>query len=125
MTDNLRIGYIGLGSLGSAIFPSLVSYAKERNLPAPSVWNRSPEKYASVRELSSDICTAAEPGDLVQRCNVIFTCLVDDQAAEEVYDKVIPALQKSAGGEGEKVVFADQTTLKVGTACEWNFLKAR
>jgi len=112
-----RIGYIGLGSLGSAIFPNLVNYARDQNLPAPSVWNRSPEKYAPLKEVSSEIYMAEQPGELVSRCNVIFTCLVNDQAVEEVYGKLVRALQDK-GDKGEKIVFADQTTLKVGTACK-------
>ena len=112
-----RIGYIGLGSLGSAIFPNLVNYARDQNLPAPSVWNRSPGKYAPLKEVSSEIYFAERPRELISRCNVIFTCLVNDQAAEEVYGKLVGALQEK-GDTGEKIVFADQTTLKVGTACK-------
>lgn len=112
MSQPLRIGYIGLGALGSAIFPNIVSYAQANNLPAPAVWNRSQDKYASLRDASPGVYFANEVEELVDRCDLIFTCLTNDAAAEEVYGKLAGAL-KSA--EGRKV-FADQTTLKASTA---------
>jgi 3-hydroxyisobutyrate dehydrogenase-like beta-hydroxyacid dehydrogenase len=37
-----KIGFIGLGALGTPIAINLASYAKENNFPF-AVWNRSPE----------------------------------------------------------------------------------
>lgn len=113
-----RIGYIGLGALGSAIFPNIVSYAKDNGLPAPAMWNRSQDKYAPVKEAYPDVYSAAEVEELVPRSDIIFTCLVNDAAAEEVYTKLAAALKKEDGAE--KKVFADQTTLKASTARECN-----
>lgn len=117
----LSIGYIGLGSLGSAIFPNLAQYAKENSLPPPIIWNRSPDKYAPITEAHPEVQTAKEVGELVDKCSVIFSCLVDDHAAEDVYDKLVLALEgrKAGTANAENIVFADQTTLKAGTACKW------
>ena len=107
-----RIGYIGLGALGSAIFPNIVAYAAENRLPAPSVWNRSQDKYSALVSAHPEVYTAKEISEVVERSDIIFTCLVNDQAAEEVYDKLVAALAASP----KPVVFADQTTLKASTA---------
>jgi hypothetical protein len=113
-----RIGYIGLGALGSAIFPNIVGFAEHNSLPAPAVWNRSQDKYAAVKEAHPNVYTATEVEELVPRCDLIFTCLVNDAAAEEVYGKLVAALQKEKVREGGNKVFADQTTLKASTARE-------
>ena len=110
-----RIGYIGLGSLGSAIYPNLQAYSSSNSLPALSVWNRSQDKYADIKAQHPDILTAKEITELVDRCNVIFTCLVDDAAVEDVYLKLVAALK----GSKEKVTFVDQSTVKVSTAGEY------
>lgn len=107
---SLRIGYIGLGSLGSAIFPHLVEYSAQNHLPAPIVWNRSQDKYTAINKEHPDVVTAKEVIEVVEQADVIFTCLVNDTAVEEVYDKLVK------GMNGRKVIFSDQTTLKVSTA---------
>ncbi|RSH87341.1 hypothetical protein EHS25_003250 [Saitozyma podzolica] len=100
-----KIGFIGLGALGTPIAINLASYAKENNFPF-AVWNRSPEKYSALKEAGHDegVFFASRPEELVERCNLIFTVLVNDQAAEEVYGKLIGAVRG-------KVVFADVSTL--------------
>jgi 3-hydroxyisobutyrate dehydrogenase-like beta-hydroxyacid dehydrogenase len=116
MSSEIKIGYIGLGSLGSAIFPNLADYAKSNNLPAPVIWNRSQEKYAPIQQVHPEVVGAKAVEEVVEKCNVIFTCLVNDAAAEEVYGKLVAAL--NAREKGTEVIFADQTTLKAATGCE-------
>lgn len=112
-----RIGYAGLGSLGSAIFPNLVSYASEHGFPAPSVWNRSQGQYSSIKEQFPDVHTAENLLELLD-CNVVFTCLANDAAAEDVYGQLVNGLNEG-NGKGRagyrQVIFADQSTLKVKT----------
>lgn len=117
-SKDIKIGYIGLGSLGSAIFPNLIKYAQEQGLAPPSAWNRSQDKYAALNQEYPDIHTAKELGELVRRSNVIFTCLVNDAAAEDVYTKIVEILRSTPGGvQRGSIVFADQSTLKAKTAC--------
>jgi 3-hydroxyisobutyrate dehydrogenase-like beta-hydroxyacid dehydrogenase len=110
-----RIGYIGLGALGSNIAPNLAAYAQSNSLPPISVWNRSTDKYASLKpSFPEDTHYANEVEELVDKCDVIFTCLVNDAADEEVYEKLVAAMGKGKG-KG-RIAFADQSTIKPGTA---------
>jgi hypothetical protein len=107
-----KIGFIGLGALGTPIAINLASYAKENNFTF-AVWNRSPDKYSALKEAGHDegVFFASRPEELVERCNLIFTVLVNDQAAEAVYGKLIGAVKG-------KVVFADVSTLLPKTSSE-------
>ena len=120
MTEGYKIGYIGLGSLGTAIFSVITSFAKDHSLENPKGWNRTQSEYPKWRN-ENEGCEYVESLDeLVLSSNVIFTCLVNDQAALEVYARISEILESEEHREGEQVkVFADQSTLKPGTAREF------
>jgi len=116
MSDPYKIGYVGLGNIGVQVCNNLGRYASSNNLPPLSIWNRSPEKYTQVAEDCKGAHLAKEVEEVVERSNVIFTCLLDDTAAENVYGKMFEAVK----GEGEEgLVFADQSTLNPKTASEY------
>ena len=70
----MKIGFIGLGNLGSAIAKRLVSVGEE-----VIVWNRSPEK---VEKLG--LPSQPTPKALVQTCDVVMMCLFDSKGVHNV-----------------------------------------
>lgn len=70
----MKIGFIGLGNLGSAIAKRLVSVGEE-----VIVWNRSPEK---VEKLG--LSSQPTPKALVQTCDIVMMCLFDSKGVHNV-----------------------------------------
>ena len=72
-----KIGFIGLGNMG---------HPMAKNLEAAGfplyVYNRTTEKTSAFREQST-ICNSIEA--LVSQCDIVFTMLTNDTAAEQVY----------------------------------------
>ncbi|CAD6569799.1 MAG: hypothetical protein TREMPRED_005454, partial [Tremellales sp. Tagirdzhanova-0007] len=101
-----RLGYVGLGNLGTEICKNLGRHASSQNLTPLSLYNRTSAKYSAVSDECPGAHFAEEVAEVVQRSNVVFTCLLDDAAAEEVYGKIFKAVKRE-----DKVVFVDQSTL--------------
>src|SRR5882762_11276923 len=74
--DDMKIGFIGLGRMGSAMAANLVKAGHD-----VTVFNRSPEKRRALLELG-----AHEAGSVVDACHgeVIITMLADDTAVADV-----------------------------------------
>ncbi|TRW16730.1 NAD(P)-dependent oxidoreductase [Glacieibacterium frigidum] len=72
----MKIGFIGLGQMGSAIAANLLAAGHEL-----SVWNRSPEKAQPLVDTGARL--AASPADAAQG-EVVMTLLADDAALEAV-----------------------------------------
>lgn len=72
----MKIGFIGLGQMGSAMAANLLKAGHE-----VTVWNRSADKAAKLVEAGATL--AAHPVDAAQG-EVVMTMLADDQAVEAV-----------------------------------------
>jgi 3-hydroxyisobutyrate dehydrogenase len=66
MTD--RIGFIGLGPMGSALVKRLC----QAGAP-PTIWNRDSSKAAPLAALGYRV--ARTPRELANDCNVVLVCL--------------------------------------------------
>src|ERR1700733_15220456 len=76
--QKVRLGFIGLGIMGSRLTQRL--HVSGWNIQA---WNRSPEP---ARELSrTGVPIAASLVDLVADSDVILSCLANDEAVQSVY----------------------------------------
>jgi 3-hydroxyisobutyrate dehydrogenase-like beta-hydroxyacid dehydrogenase len=75
----MRVGFVGLGRMGSHMARNLAAAGNELVL-----WNRSRDK-ASVlaRELGCDV--AGSPADVVAATEVVITMLADDPSSEAVH----------------------------------------
>ena len=72
-----KLGYIGLGLMGMPMTRRLLAAGH-----AVTVWNRSPAKAATLVELGA---TSAEcPCELAANAGIIFMCITDAAAVEEV-----------------------------------------
>ena len=112
--EQYRLGYVGLGNLGTEICKNLGRYASSHNLTPLTLYNRTSAKYTAVSDDCPGAHLAEDVAEVVERCDVVFTCLIDDAAAEEVYGKMYKAVKREA-----KVVFVDQSTLTPTTAGEF------
>ncbi|PYU21466.1 MAG: hypothetical protein DMG30_17590 [Acidobacteria bacterium] len=78
ITLRSRLGFIGLGYLGSRIARRLVA----TGFPV-IVYDRDHTKAAELSALGARV--APDPGELASDVDVILSCLSDDSAAEAVY----------------------------------------
>lgn len=100
-----RIGFIGLGIMGSAIAKNLVKGGFDM-----TVWNRSPGKCDELRDLGAR--QAATPAQLVEECSITFAMLSDPAAAEEVCFGKHGVLHGIRQGKG----YVDMSTVDAATA---------
>ncbi len=88
----MRIGFIGLGSMGSAMATNLIK-AQHRL----TVYNRTRSRAEDLQPLGAKI--AETPGEAASDCEALITMLADDRAVEEVVftqGKAIEALPAGA-----------------------------
>lgn len=75
--DGLRIGFCGLGLMGSAMVTRLL-----RAGHAVTVWNRSPAKAAPLQDLGAQL--APDPAAVARDCTLVILCLTDEAAVLDV-----------------------------------------
>jgi 3-hydroxyisobutyrate dehydrogenase-like beta-hydroxyacid dehydrogenase len=80
----MKVGFIGLGIMGAAIAPNLVTAGHE-----VTVWNRSPEKADPL--VAKGAIRAAKPAE-ASRGDAVFTMLSDDAAVEGVSEDILASL---------------------------------
>jgi 3-hydroxyisobutyrate dehydrogenase-like beta-hydroxyacid dehydrogenase len=78
MNSQTRLGFIGLGQLGSRIARRLVTAGFQ-----VTVYNRDGEKTKELAALGADV--APDPRKLAHRVDVVLSCLTDRAAVESVY----------------------------------------
>lgn len=93
----MRVGFIGLGAMGSGIVRRLLGAGHE-----VTGWNRTPEKAAPLvaegMQLAATVREAAAAGE------VVVTMLTDVRALESVADEI-------AAGLGDDAVWVDMSTI--------------
>jgi 3-hydroxyisobutyrate dehydrogenase len=72
-----KLGYVGLGMMGFPMARRLLSAGHDL-----TVWNRSPGKSAPLVETGAK--PAIHPSEVVENASIIFICLTDAAAVEEV-----------------------------------------
>jgi 3-hydroxyisobutyrate dehydrogenase len=90
-----KLGYLGLGMMGLAMARRLVNAGHDL-----TVWNRSPGKSDPLVEAGAK--PATHPSEVAERATIIFMCLTDADAVEQVVfgpDGII-----AASGSGKVVV---------------------
>jgi 3-hydroxyisobutyrate dehydrogenase len=95
-----RIGYIGLGRMGSAMVKRLCQTGQ-----TPTIWNRDPSKTVPLASLG---CTVAKtPRELAANSDVILICVHDAAAVESV---VFGSDGIAQAGDGPRVL-VDMSTI--------------
>jgi 3-hydroxyisobutyrate dehydrogenase len=90
-----RLGYLGLGMMGFPMTRRLVSTGYD-----VTVWNRSPGKAATLVEAGAKL--AAKPQDVAATADIIFMCLTDAAAVDQIVFG--PDGLATAVGDGKVVV---------------------
>jgi 3-hydroxyisobutyrate dehydrogenase-like beta-hydroxyacid dehydrogenase len=75
-----RIGFIGLGIMGSGMVANLVKAGHE-----VTVWNRSDSKYAQIEKVGAK--TVTDPNQLLPGADFLMYCLADDAAVDALFLK--------------------------------------
>ena len=90
-----KLGYLGLGMMGFPMTRRLVNAAHD-----VTIWTRSPAKAIALVEAGAKL--AGRPSDVADVANIIFMCLTDATAVEEVVFG--PNGLATAAGSGKLVV---------------------
>jgi 3-hydroxyisobutyrate dehydrogenase len=90
-----KLGYLGLGMMGFPMTRRLISAGYD-----VTVWNRSADKAVSLVEAGTRL--ASFPRDVANTASIIFMCLIDAAAVEEVVFG--PDGLATAAGTGKLVV---------------------
>lgn len=101
----MKIAFLGLGQMGSAIAANLLSAGH-----ALRVWNRSPEKAGPL--VAQGAALAATPRQAVEGVDVAFTMVADDAALMNIVegtDGILAGLPRGA-------IHVSQSTIAVATA---------
>ncbi|MGZ4291231.1 MAG: NAD(P)-dependent oxidoreductase [Gaiellaceae bacterium] len=94
-----KVGYVGLGVMGSAIVRRLL--AAEHDV---TVWNRTPEKAEALLEAGAR--WAASPREVAERSDVVFTMVTNTQAVRAVTEGPDGIIAGLAAGK----VYVDMST---------------
>ncbi|KGB75866.2 hypothetical protein CNBG_1704 [Cryptococcus deuterogattii R265] len=108
---SFQIGYVGLGNMGTPIFLNLARHAKANGWSAPCAWNIDQSRYNEIRAHNDHLYLCEQLSEVVKRSNVVFTCLLNDPVAEEVYQRLFATVDSKA-----KMIFVDQSSLKPKTS---------
>ncbi|KAF8937783.1 hypothetical protein BGZ47_008861 [Haplosporangium gracile] len=116
-TQDIRIGWIGLGEMGYGMAKNLHSYLASHGSHL-TVWNRSPGKTDAIKEQGARVATSIE--DLASTSSVIFTSLANDAAVENVYEQLV----QLASEVEEQIIFVETSTIHPTTATKISQLVA-
>ncbi len=72
-----KVGFIGLGRMGAPIARNILKAGFEL-----AVFNRSPEKMKALVDAGAQ--AASSPCEVARQCEVVFTCLMDDQSMLDI-----------------------------------------
>ncbi|KZL79796.1 oxidoreductase yfjr [Colletotrichum incanum] len=106
-----KLGWIGLGTMGSAMAANLQKHLSEKQAPNLRFYNRTESRGAILRQLGG---TPSTVRDLVTNSDIIFLSLSDDAAVESVLEEILEA------GESpihlDKKIIVDTTTIQPSTS---------
>ena len=101
----MRIGFAGLGAMGTAMAARLLAGGHEL-----WVWNRSPGRDGALLEQGAH--AAASPAEIAREAELVFTMLTDDAAVEAV----VLGPDGLVDGLGEGTLHVSSSTISVALA---------
>jgi 3-hydroxyisobutyrate dehydrogenase len=103
--DQVRIGLVGLGRMGTAILPRLLGGGRQI-----TVWNRSHDKTRAAAEAGARVAVSLQ--ELCHASDVVLTILFDDAALKDVF----LAPHGFLSGHCDGKLFIDMSTVLPETA---------
>ncbi|GFY37534.1 putative oxidoreductase GLYR1 homolog [Trichonephila inaurata madagascariensis] len=121
-----KIGFIGLGGMGQRIVKNLIITGHK-----VTIWNRSSMKCEIfVKAGAVQACT---PADLVEKCDIIFSCLSGSEAVRSVFSGTDGILSGMNKFKNSNKIYVELSTLDIMTSEElgsevtqrgWGYLDA-
>lgn len=87
-----KIGWIGLGNMGNPMVKNLLKADYE-----VTVYNRTKEKEKELIDLGAT--SVSSPQELIEKCDIIFTMLTNDDAVKDVFQNESGLLSKYGIGK--------------------------
>lgn len=120
--SNLKIGWAGLGNMGTAMAANLLKAGYEVR-----VFNRNKDKEKVLIDAGAQ--SAKDLTELVNSCDVVFTMLSDDNAVKDVYNETNGLLSGENSGKLliDMSTVAPETSKYLSAICEKhnvNFIEA-
>ncbi len=106
MTNQIKVGWIGLGNMGNPMATNLLKAGFEL-----TVFNRTKEKENALT--AAGALSANSPQDLINSCDIIFTMVSNDAAVKEIFDGDSGLLCSSNPGK----LIIDMSTVAPATSC--------
>lgn len=103
----MKIGFVGLGIMGSAMASNLLRAGFE-----VTVWNRSPDKYSLLVDLEATV--AASPRAVAERSDVVIAMMATPAAVLSVRDGAEGIIAGLSSGNG----YVDMSTVDADTSLE-------
>ncbi|CAJ0754843.1 7274_t:CDS:2 [Entrophospora sp. SA101] len=112
ISSNDRVAFIGLGAMGYPMATNLQKYLAVNQFPNLLVYNRTYSKAQSFAESVGAIATQSLQ-DVAERANIIFTCLLNDQAVSSIYKELLKYSdpRKFNNINNRSVIFIDCSTI--------------
>ncbi|KAI0542626.1 NAD binding domain of 6-phosphogluconate dehydrogenase-domain-containing protein [Xylaria digitata] len=107
-TISLRLGWIGLGSMGNAMAKNIHAYLQSQSGTSLRFYNRTTSRGDALEALGGERC--ASVADLATRSDIIFISASDDAAVESIVEQII-----SSGPELGSKIIVDTTTIHPNT----------
>ncbi|KAF2131444.1 NAD(P)-binding protein [Dothidotthia symphoricarpi CBS 119687] len=85
-SENPRLGWIGLGSMGLGMANNMQKHLKEKDMPSMRYWNRTLSRGEALQEIGGIPCQSI--GDLVQNCDIIFISVSNDAVLTNIIDEI-------------------------------------
>ncbi len=114
-----QVGWIGLGNMGVKMAANLAKHMRNMSPPLPPllVYNRTVSKAQALEKELDGLVKAVDSVEAIgTRCDLIFTSLSDDDAAEQIYESLLQAEEKRVGKHLRNASLAASLTLLVDTS---------
>ncbi|CAJ0844016.1 13292_t:CDS:2, partial [Entrophospora sp. SA101] len=112
ISSNDRVAFIGLGAMGYPMATNLQKYLAVNQFPNLLVYNCTYSKAQSLAESVGVIATQSLQ-DVAEQANIIFTCLLNDQAVSSIYKELLKCSdpRKFNNINNRSVIFIDCSTI--------------
>ncbi|CAE7011201.1 hypothetical protein CFE70_002020 [Pyrenophora teres f. teres 0-1] len=109
LSKELRLGWIGLGSMGLAMATNMQNHITQQALPPLKYWNRTLSRGDTLK--ANGAIPRLSIGELVQQCDIIFISVSDDTVLQSIITTLV-ANNSTLDGK----IILDTTTVHPSTS---------
>src|SRR4051812_5507771 len=104
--ESERIAFIGLGAMGLPMATNLQNYLKSKDKESLIVYNRTFSKTEPLVKIGA--IAAQTLKQVSEQANIIFTCLANDEAVNQIYGELFELLKFN---DDKNVIFIEMSTI--------------